>query len=105
MNLVAVFRSAADYIRAHRWEVPTYAALAGLVTEAFRTVEQQLTTQLAHYLIPARRQLKALFTTPEEAPAYRGESNGSAGLAASPGRSGFCATGPDSAAATQRGWR
>ena len=40
MNPVAVFHSAADYIRAHRWEVPTYAALAGLVTEAFRTVEQ-----------------------------------------------------------------
>ena len=44
MNPVAVFHSAADYLRAHRWEVPTYAALVGLVTEAFRTLEQQLTT-------------------------------------------------------------
>ncbi|GAA4394137.1 Tn3 family transposase [Hymenobacter koreensis] len=71
MNPVAVFHSAADYIRAHRWEVPTYAALAGLVTEAFRTVEQQLTTQLGHHLTPAvRQQLDALFTTPEEAPAH-----------------------------------
>ena len=71
MNPVAVFHSAADYIRAHRWEVPTYAALAGLVTEAFRTVEQDLTTQLAHRLTPAvRQQLDALFTTPEEAPAH-----------------------------------
>lgn len=71
MNPVAVFHSAADYIRAHRWEVPTYAALAGLVTGAFRTVEQQLTTQLAHHLTPAvRQQLDALFTTPEETPAH-----------------------------------
>ena len=71
MNPVAVFHSAADYIRAHRWELPTYAALAGLVTEAFRTVEQQLTTQLGHHLTPAvRQQLDALFTTPEEAPAH-----------------------------------
>ena len=71
MNPVAVFHSAADYIRAHRWEVPTYAALAGLVTEAFRTVEHQLTTQLGHHLTPAvRQQLDALFTTPEEAPAH-----------------------------------
>ena len=71
MNPVAVFHSAADYIRTHRWEVPTYAALAGLVTEAFRTVEQDLTTQLAHRLTPAvRQQLDALFTTPEEAPAH-----------------------------------
>ena len=71
MNPVAVFYSAADYIRAHRWEVPTYAALAGLVTEAFRTVEQHLTTQLAHHLTPAVRQLlDALFTTPEETPAH-----------------------------------
>ena len=71
MNPVAVFHSAADYIRAHRWEVPTYAALAGLITEAFRTVEQQLTTQLGHHLTPAvRQQLDALFTTPEEAPAH-----------------------------------
>ncbi|RYY18422.1 MAG: Tn3 family transposase, partial [Cytophagaceae bacterium] len=71
MNPVAVFHSAADYIRTHRWEVPTYAALAGLVTGAFRTVEQQLTTQLAHHLTPAvRQQLDALFTTSEEAPAH-----------------------------------
>ncbi len=71
MNPVAVFRSAADYIRAHRWEVPTYAALAGLVTEAFRAVEQQLTTQLADLLTPdLRQQLDALFTTAEEAPAH-----------------------------------
>ena len=71
MNPVAVFHSTADYIRAHRWEVPTYAALAGLVTGAFRTVEQHLTTQLAHHLTPAvRQQLDALFTTPEEAPAH-----------------------------------
>jgi TnpA family transposase len=71
MNPVAVFHSAADYIRAHRWEVPTYAALAGLVTEAFRTVEHQLTTQLAHHLTPAvRQQLDILFTTEEDAPAH-----------------------------------
>lgn len=71
MNPMAVFHSAADYIRTHRWEVPTYAALAGLVTEAFRTVEQDLTTQLAHHLTPAvRQQLDALFTTEEEAPAH-----------------------------------
>jgi hypothetical protein len=66
MHPVAVFHSAADYIRTHRWELPTYAALAGLVTEAFRTVEQHLTTQLAHHLTPAvRQQLDALFTTTE----------------------------------------
>ena len=71
MNPVAVFHSAAGYIRAHRWEVPTYAALAGLVTEAFRTVEQQFTTQLAHHLTPAvRQQLDALFTPSEETPAH-----------------------------------
>ncbi|WP_083322613.1 Tn3 family transposase [Hymenobacter lapidarius] len=71
MNPVAVFHSAADYIRAHRWEVPTYAALAGFVTEAFRTVEQQLVTQLARYLTPAvRQQLDTLFTTEEDAPAH-----------------------------------
>jgi hypothetical protein len=71
MNPVAVFHSAANYIRAHRWEVPTYAALAGLVTEAFRTVEQQLVTQLAHHLTPAvRQQLDTLFTTEEDAPAH-----------------------------------
>ena len=64
MNPVAVFRTAADYLRAHRWEVPTYATLAGLVTGAFRTVEQQLTTQLACLLTPdLRQQLDALFTT------------------------------------------
>ena len=44
--------------------MPTYATLAGLVTGAFRTVEQQLTTQLACLLTPdLRQQLDALFTT------------------------------------------
>lgn len=38
MNPVAVFHSGADYIRAHRWEMPTYATLVGLVTEAFRPI-------------------------------------------------------------------
>ena len=38
MNPVAVFRTAVDTLRARRWELPTYAALAGVVTEAFRTV-------------------------------------------------------------------
>ena len=72
MNPVAVFRTAADYLRSHRLEVPTYAALAGLVTTAFRTVKQQLTTGLARHLTPAlRQQLDALFTTAEEAPAER----------------------------------
>ena len=71
MNPVAVFRTAADYLRSHRWEVPTYATLAGLVTEAFRSVEQQLATQLASLLTPdLRQQLDALFTTAEEAPAH-----------------------------------
>ncbi|GAA3977044.1 Tn3 family transposase [Hymenobacter antarcticus] len=71
MNPVAVFRTAADYLRSHRWEVPTYATLAGLVTDAFRAVEQQLTTQLASLLTPElRQQLDALFTTAEEAPAH-----------------------------------
>ena len=71
MNPVAVFRTAADYLLAHRWEVPTYATLAGMVTEAFRTVEQQLTTQVAHLLTPAlRQQLDALFTTETDEPAH-----------------------------------
>lgn len=65
MNPVAVFRSAVDYLRARRWELPTYAALAGVFTEAFRTVEQQLTAQLALHLTPAvRQQFDALFTKP-----------------------------------------
>ena len=71
MNPVAVFRSAADYIRAHRWELPTHAYLAGLVTGDFRTVKHQLTTQLVHHLTPAlRQQLDALITTPDDAPAH-----------------------------------
>jgi hypothetical protein len=71
MNPVAVFHSAADYLRARRWELPTYAALAGVVTEAFRTVEQQLTTQLACHLPPAmRQQLDALFTPEADEPAH-----------------------------------
>jgi len=71
MNPVAVFRTAADYLLSHRWEVPTYATLASVVTEAFRTVELQLTTQLAGLLTPGlRQQLDALFTTVEEAPAH-----------------------------------
>ena len=71
MNPVAVFRTAADYLLAHRWEVPTYAALASVVTYAFRTVEQQLTTQVAGLLTPdLRQQLDALFSTEEEAPAH-----------------------------------
>jgi len=71
MNPVAVFRTTADYLLAHRWEVPTYAMLAGVVTEAFRTVEQQLTTQVAHLLTPAlRQQLDALFTTEANEPAH-----------------------------------
>ena len=56
MNPVAVFRTVADYLRSHRWEVPTYATLAGLVTEAFRAVEQQLTIQLASLLTLDLRQ-------------------------------------------------
>ncbi len=68
MNPVAVFRTAADYLLAHRWEVPTYAALAGVFT---RTVEQQLTTQVAHLLTPAlRQQLDALFTKETDEPAH-----------------------------------
>lgn len=73
MNPVAVFRTAADYLHSYRWGVPTYATLAGLVTEAFRAVEQQLTAQLAGLLTPDFcQQLDALFTTPEEAPAGSG---------------------------------
>ena len=71
MNPVAVFHSAADYLRARRWEVPTYATLAGIVTEAFRTVEEQLNTQLALHLTPTvRQQLDALFTTEADEPAH-----------------------------------
>jgi TnpA family transposase len=71
MNPVGVFRSAVDTLRARRWELPTYAALAGVVTDAFRTVEQQLTTQLAELLTPAvRQQLDALFTTAADEPAH-----------------------------------
>ena len=56
---------------ARRWELPTYATLASVVTEAFRTVEQQLTTQLAALLTPAlRQQLDALFTTEADEPAH-----------------------------------
>ena len=70
MNPVAVFHTAADYLRAHRWEVPTYAALALLVTEAFRHVEQQVTSQLAQLLTPVlRQQLDALFSTGTDDPA------------------------------------
>nr|WP_246399150.1 Tn3 family transposase [Hymenobacter luteus] len=71
MNPTAVFRSAVDTLRARRWEVPTYAALAGVVTDAFRTVEQQLTTQLAALLTPAvRQQLDGLFATEADEPAH-----------------------------------
>lgn len=42
MNPVAVFRSTADYIRTHRVEVPAYATLALLVTQAFKRVDEQL---------------------------------------------------------------
>ena len=56
MNSVAVFRSAAEYIRSHRLQLPTYAALAAVVTQAFRAVEQQLLTQLPQELSPALRQ-------------------------------------------------
>lgn len=64
MNPVAVFRAAADFIRSNRIEVPTYAALAGLVTGAFRVVEQQVLATLHQHLTPAmRQQLDALFTT------------------------------------------
>ena len=71
MNPVAVFRTAVDTLRARRWELPTYATLAGVVTDAFRTVEQQLTTQLAALLTPAlRQQLDALFTTEADEPAH-----------------------------------
>ena len=51
--------------------MPTYAALVGVVTQAFRTVEQQLTSQVAHLLTPAlRQQLDALFTTETDEPAH-----------------------------------
>ena len=70
MNPVAVFRTAVDALRARRWELPTYAALAGVITETFRTVEEQLMTQLAPHLRPAvRQQLDALFTTKADEPA------------------------------------
>ncbi|SHM24284.1 Tn3 family transposase [Hymenobacter psychrotolerans] len=72
MNPTAVFRSAVDYLRAHRWEVPSYATLAGVVTEAFRAVEQQVTARLAQHLTPALcAQLDALFATEDAAPAER----------------------------------
>ena len=71
MNPVAVFRTAADYLLAHRWEAPTYAALTGVVTKAFCPVEQQLTTQGAHLLTPPLRQeLAALFPTEADEPAH-----------------------------------
>lgn len=71
MNPVAVFRTTADYLLAHRWEVPTYAVLAGVGIEVFRIVEQQLTTQVAHLLTPAlRQQLDVLFTTETDEPAH-----------------------------------
>ena len=71
MNPVAVFRTAVDTLRSRRWGLPTYAALAGVVTEAFRTVEKHLTTQLALHLTPAvRQQLDALFTTGADEPAH-----------------------------------
>jgi hypothetical protein len=50
---VAAFRAAADYLRSQRWEVPTYGTLAGLVTEAFRTVERHSCRPLAQHLLPA----------------------------------------------------
>ena len=56
MNPVAVFRSLVDFLLGHRWEIPTYAMLAGLVTEAFRTVEQRLGDQLTQLLTPDLRQ-------------------------------------------------
>ncbi len=70
-NPAAVFRTVADYLRSHRWEVPTYAALAGVVTDAFRAVDQQVTAQLALLLTPTLRQrLDALFTTADDEPAH-----------------------------------
>ena len=71
MNPVAVFLTAVATLRARRWELPTYAALADVVTEVFRTVEQQLTTQLARHLRPTLgQQPDALFTTEVDEPAH-----------------------------------
>ena len=50
MNPAAVFRSTADYVRSHRIEVPTYAMLAGVITQAFRQLEAQTTEQLRQFL-------------------------------------------------------
>lgn len=72
MNPVAVFRSTADYVRAHRIEVPTYAALAGVVTQAFRLVETQISHQLHQYLTPAMQQrLDALGEWDNNGPSQR----------------------------------
>ncbi|MDJ1470344.1 DUF4158 domain-containing protein [Xanthocytophaga flava] len=55
MNPLAVFRSIADYIRTHRIEVPAYATLALLLTEAFKRVDAELTDMMDLYLTEQER--------------------------------------------------
>lgn len=56
MNPAAVFRSTADYTRSHRVEVPTYATLAGVITQAFSQLEAQTTEQLRQFLTPTMQE-------------------------------------------------
>ncbi len=53
MNPALVFRSLAEYIRTHRIELPTYAALALVVTEGFRQVEEENQMLLNRHLTEA----------------------------------------------------
>jgi TnpA family transposase len=66
MNPVLVFRSTADYIRAHRIEVPPYSMLAQIVTEAFKRVEEELNGLLDQHLQgPVLDRLDALLEVSE----------------------------------------
>lgn len=56
MNPSLVFRSVAEYIRFHRIEVPSYAALASVITEAFKRVEEEIHALLTSHLHPLIRQ-------------------------------------------------
>ena len=49
MNPVAIFRSTANYVRAHRIEVPTYAALTSVVTQTFRLIKPKQSISYASF--------------------------------------------------------
>lgn len=75
MNSAAVFRSTADYVRSHRVEVPTYAMLAGVVTQAFRQLEAQMTDQLRQFMTPTIQERLNTLGEWEREPSDQNSSN------------------------------